>query len=319
MTEKFKIAMVGLGDMAESFAMYMTSDQVEIYGCASRNFQKAQAFAEKFSIPHAFESYEEMLNDQKIQGIYISVPNKQHFAYCKKALLAGKHVLCEKAITTNVAELTELITLAESKNLILQEAMTIFNMPLYEKLKEEIATGRFGKLKMIQAPFGSFKTPDPTNRFFDPAQGGGALLDIGTYAVSFLRYFLSGQPELTSSLMIPFKTGVDEQSVSVFQYEDELAVAPLSFQGKMPKVGIVSFTEAYLTISDYPRGVTCHIHFNDGTTEEIVAGESSNALNYEVENFVKSVATKKNHSLSLSKDVISLLTAMSNTWEKQEL
>lgn len=211
-----------------------------------------------------------MLNDQEIDIIYIAVPNRQHSQHIMEALAANKHVLCEKAITMNKKELTEAMKLAEEKNLVLAEAMTIFNMPLYQQLRSLIDTNKLGALKMIQAPFSDYKDPDPTNRFFNPELAGGALLDIGTYAVSFARFFLSSQPEVIASTMVPFETGVDEQSVTILRNkENELATISLTFQAKMPKVGIVAFEEGYITITDYPRADRAEIIFNDGTKEWI--------------------------------------------------
>ena len=103
----------------------------------------------------------------------------------RKALANGKHVLCEKSITLNADELDEAIKLAEENHVILAEAMTIFHMPIYRKLSEIIATGKLGELKLIQMNFGSYKEYDMTNRFFNRQLAGGALLDIGVYALSF--------------------------------------------------------------------------------------------------------------------------------------
>ncbi|WP_071131196.1 Gfo/Idh/MocA family protein [Enterococcus timonensis] len=314
--KKINFGIVGLGDIAESFALSFNQSEATLYGCASRTPEKSRAFAEKLAIPHAYDSYDELLQDPNIDAVYVSVPNLQHFSYCQKALVAGKHVLCEKAITVNLTELAALIALAEEKQLVLQEAMTIFNMPLYDKLAKLIANGDFGRLKMIQAPFGSFKEPIASNRFFNPDLGGGALLDIGTYAVSFLRKFMTNQPKIIATTMEPFSTGVDEQSVTIFQNGPEMGTVNLTFQAKMPKVGIVSFEQAYIQIPDYPRADHCEIFYNDGTTEIIEVGASSEALNYEVTNFLKVIAGASNASLDLTQDVIALLDEMQQRWHQ---
>lgn len=285
---------------------------------ASRTIDKAEAFAQRYHIPKAYGSYQEMLNDQEIDIIYIAVPNRQHSQHIMEALAANKHVLCEKAITMNKKELTEAMKLAEEKNLVLAEAMTIFNMPLYQQLRSLIDTNKLGALKMIQAPFGSYKDPDPTNRFFNPELAGGALLDIGTYAVSFARFFLSSQPEVIASTMVPFETGVDEQSVTILRNkENELATISLTFQAKMPKVGIVAFEEGYITITDYPRADRAEIIFNDGTKEWIESGSTAQAMNYEIENMVKTIKGElPNRSLFLTHDVIEILDGMQKLWQK---
>ena len=118
--------------------------------------------------------------------IYISTPHNTHINYLRKALAAGKHVLCEKSITLNSEELAEAIQLAEENHVKLAEAMTIFHMPIYRKLSEIVESGKLGPLKVIQMNFGSYKEYDMTNRFFNRNLAGGALLDIGVYALSFV-------------------------------------------------------------------------------------------------------------------------------------
>lgn len=315
---KITIGMVGLGDIAHQFAQNFNAKDAELYGCASRHFEKAKEFQEQFNLKKAYHSYDEMLDDDTLDAVYIAVPNRQHFAYARLALIAGKHVLCEKAITVNDSELATLVELAADNGLILQEAMTIFNMPLFAALKKNSDDKLYGDLKMIQAPFGSYKEPDPTNRFFNPALGGGALLDIGTYAVSLVRYFYDEQPELVATSMVPFSTGVDEQSVTIFKdSQNILATVPLSFQARTPKMATLSFEKAYVTIDEYPRADQAVVHYNDGRTETLSVGDTQNAMNYEVDNFVAAIKTGNNLSLPLSQDVIALLSAMNREWHKK--
>ncbi len=316
--KKYQWGIIGLGNIAHEFAEHFDQETSELAAVASRTIDKAEAFAQRYHIPKAYGSYQEMLNDQEIDIIYIAVPNHQHSQHIMEALAANKHVLCEKAITMNKKELTEAMKLAEEKNLVLAEAMTIFNMPLYQQLRSLIDTNKLGALKMIQAPFGSYKDPDPTNRFFNPELAGGALLDIGTYAVSFARFFLSSQPEVIASTMVPFETGVDEQSVTILRNkENELATISLTFQAKMPKVGIVAFEEGYITITDYPRADRAEIIFNDGTKEWIESGSTAQAMNYEIENMVKTIKGElPNRSLFLTHDVIEILDGMQKLWQK---
>lgn len=316
--KKYQWGIIGLGNIAHEFAEHFDQETSELAAVASRTIDKAEAFAQRYHIPKAYGSYQEMLNDQEIDIIYIAVPNRQHSQHIMEALAANKHVLCEKAITMNKKELTEAMKLAKEKNLVLAEAMTIFNMPLYQQLRSLIDTNKLGALKMIQAPFGSYKDPDPTNRFFNPELAGGALLDIGTYAVSFARFFLSSQPEVIASTMVPFETGVDEQSVTILRNkENELATISLTFQAKMPKVGIVAFEEGYITITDYPRADRAEIIFNDGTKEWIESGSTAQAMNYEIENMVKTIKGElPNRSLFLTHDVIEILDGMQKLWQK---
>jgi predicted dehydrogenase len=143
------------------------------------------------------------------------------------------------------------------------------------------------------------------------------LLDIGTYAVSFARWFLSSQPDVLASSMVPFSTGVDEQSVTLLRNkENELATISLTFQAKMPKQGIVAFEDAYITITDYPRADEAIVHYNDGTVETIVSGYSAEAMNYEIYNMVEAIkGTQPNRSLFFTTEVIDILDQMQKLWQ----
>ncbi|GAA3022940.1 Gfo/Idh/MocA family protein [Tetragenococcus solitarius] len=312
----YRWGIIGTGDIAHQFVKNFKSSQSSIAGVAARNFEKTQAFAQEYFLPTAYETVEEMLDNPEIDMVYIAVPNNIHHYYITKALEKGKHVLCEKAITMTSAELEEEITLANKNNLVLQEAMTIFNMPLYQKLKEIADSGELGKLKMIQAPFGSYKEPDPNNRFFNPDLAGGALLDIGTYAVSFARFFLTSTPNVLFSEMIPFETGVDEESITVLKNDyDEMASVNLSFQAKMPKKGIVAYEKGYITIDEYPRAEEAEITYRTtGETQVIKAGNTKDALNYEVQTMIDTIEENENDTLPLTRDVIQILDEMRSFW-----
>lgn len=316
--KKYNWGIIGLGEIAHQFASGFSQEQSVLYGVASRSLSKAKEFAKEYTIQQAYDSYEAMLADPAIDCVYVAVPNQFHHAHILQALKAGKHVLCEKAITLNQAELEEAVQTAKDNQVILQEAMTIFNMPLFKELNRIIQTGKLGKLKMIQAPFGSYKEPDPTNRFFNPQLAGGALLDIGIYAVSFVRQFMTAPPTVVASDMLPFKTGVDEQSITILRNEhNEMAVVTLTFQAKMPKIGVAAFENGYITVADYPRADQAEIFYVDGTKEFIESGNSQNALNYEVDTMIQTIEGQPNHSLHLTQDVIQVLDQMQTIWRSK--
>ncbi|MDF0479454.1 Gfo/Idh/MocA family oxidoreductase [Vagococcus sp. PNs007] len=309
-------AILGLGAMAEQFTESFSHPNATLKAAASRSLEKAQHFANQHDIEKAYGSYDELFNDDSIDIIYIATPHNHHIDSILSALNHGKHVLCEKAITLNGLELEKAVSLAKKKNLVLAEAMTIFHMPLFENLKKRMANNEFGQLKMIQASFGSYKEADATNRFFNPDLAGGALLDIGTYAVSFVRYFLSEQPNDVHSLMSPFETGVDEQSVTIFKNkQNEMATVALTFQAKMPKQCIIALEKAYITVTDYPRADTATLTYLDGSSDSITVGNTQDALVYEVADMIDYIEGKKsNTSLELTQDVMTLLDTMSTQW-----
>ena len=174
---------IGLGNIAEEFAQNMVRLH-PIYGAAARDVRKAKTFQRKYDVLHIYSSYQELLEDDAIDIVYIATVNAQHFTNIMECLQHGKHVLCEKAIWGNYEELVTAYNYAKDHNLLLCEAMTIYHMPLFKKITEMIDEGVLGKIKLVEADLGSLKEDDPTNRFFSKELGGGAMLDIGTYTLS---------------------------------------------------------------------------------------------------------------------------------------
>ena len=194
MKKDLKWAVLGTGIIANEMAQALEKMGKKIYAVANRTHEKALDFAKKYGVEKVYDKIEDMFYDDETDIIYITTPHNTHIKFMIEALKNGKHVLCEKSITLNSEELEEAVKLAKEKNLILGEAMTIFNMPLYAELLEIVNSGKLGDVKMIQVNFGSYKEYDMTNRFFNRNLAGGALLDIGVYAISITRLFMASKP-----------------------------------------------------------------------------------------------------------------------------
>ncbi|EAC8105987.1 Gfo/Idh/MocA family oxidoreductase [Listeria monocytogenes] len=309
-------AILGPGLIAHEFAEGMRGLNREIYAVGARSLEKGQAFASQYGIKNVYDDFDKMLADPAIDVVYIATPHSNHYEFIMKSLHNGKHVLAEKAITVSSKELNEINALAKEKGLIVKEAMTIFHMPLYKKLREVVESGAIGKLKIIQVAFGSAKEKNPKNRFYNMDLAGGALLDIGTYALSFARYFLSETPDEVLTTMKKFETGVDEQSgILLKNKEEELAVVSLSFRAKMPKRGVIACEEGFITVDEYPRASRATVtHTVTGKVEEIEAGETSKALEYEILAMEESVATGENTTYQLTNDVIAIMSDVRTQW-----
>ena len=199
---EIKWAVLGTGVIANEMAAALAKDGRNIYAVGNRTHSKAVAFAEKYGIEKVYDDFEEMFTDPDVDVIYITTPHNTHLPFMEKALRGGKHVLAEKSITLNSAELERVRALAKEKKLILAEAMTIYHMPLYRKLREILASGRLGKVNLITMNFGSFKEYDMQNRFFNRNLAGGAMLDIGVLwslnRTSCFRSIIRHRPEWTS-------------------------------------------------------------------------------------------------------------------------
>lgn len=315
--KKYNWATLGCGVIANELAQAMENRGQKLYSVANRTYKKAVEFADKYGIEKVYNNIDEVFEDENVDIIYISTPHNTHISYLRKALAAGKHVLCEKSITLNSEELAEAVALAKKNNVILAEAMTIYHMPIYKTLKEKIQSGELGKLGLIQMNFGSYKEYDMTNRFFNRNLAGGAMLDIGVYALSFVRWFMSSCPDEVLSQVKYAETGVDEQAgILLKNKEEEMATVILSLHCKQPKRGTIAFDKGYVEIYEYPRGQEAVITYTeDGHTEKITSGETKNALLYEVEDMEKTVSGEGDFmKLSYTEDVMKIMTDIRKQW-----
>lgn len=312
---------IGTGAIAREMASALMTVHGAVYGVSGTSREKAERFAGEFKVTHAFEDSEALLSDENVDIVYIATPHNMHFDYIRKAVAAGKHVLCEKAITVTSAELEDVAARAEEKGVVVMEAMTIFHMPLYKRLKEIVDSGAIGPVKMVSVNFGSCKPYDVNGRFFNKSLAGGALLDIGTYAVSFARYFMESRPDTVISAVKNFETGVDEQSgIVLMNREGQMAVIALTMRAKQPKRGVVAGELGYVEICDYPRAEQAVIVYTaDGRKEEIRCGDSRKALAYEIRDMEQAVSQRLvTESMALSRDVMWLLGSVQEQWEKKQ-
>ena len=317
----YKWGIVGSGWIAHEMADALIQEGIGIYGVASGHFSSAKKFSEEFSIEHVYENYQALFKDENIDIVYIATPHNSHYEIMKDALLHNKHVFCKKAITLNSTELNECVQIAKERNLVISDGVTLFHMPLFKELQKKVQLNDLGPVKMIQVNFGSFKEYDVKNRFFNPDLAGGALLDIGVYAISFARWFMSSKPNTVLTTMTPFETGVDESSgILLKNIENEIATISLTMRAKQPKRGLVACENGYIEIYNFPRGDKAVITYtSDGHTEEVCCGESRLALNYEihdVEEYVTNLSGKQN--LEYIRDVMDVLTKVQESWESNE-
>ena len=317
MKNNYNWAILGCGNIANDFAREMNKIGGNIYSVANRTYEKAITFSEKYNIEKVYENIDDLFIDENVHIVYIATPHNKHIDYILKALENGKHVLCEKAITLNSDELSKAVSLANEKNLILAEAMTIYNMPLYVELEKVINSGTLGEFRLAQVNFGSFKEYDMTNRFFNMDLAGGALLDIGVYALSLVRIFMDTKNSEIISQARFAPTGADEQSsIIIKNAKEQMASVTLSLHAKQPKRATLCYDNAYIEIFEYPRADKATIFYTvDGSTQEIAIGNIENALCYEIENMENAITSGKNTMrLEYTIDVMDIMTKLRQSW-----
>ena len=311
----FNWATLGCGVIANQLAQALQAQGRNLYSVANRTHEKAIEFAKKYNIEKVYDSIDEVFEDEKVDIIYISTPHNTHIQYLRKALKAKKHVLCEKSITLNDKELEEAIVLAKENDVILAEAMTIYHMPIYRELKNKAC--QLGDLKMIQTNFGSYKEYNMNNRFFNPNLAGGALLDIGVYSLSLMRYFMSSCPDQILSQVKMAPSGVDEQvGILLTNPDGQMATITLTLHAKQPKRAMLAYDKGYIEIYEYPRGQKATITYTEDGHQEIIEGGSTDkALQYEVLDMEDAILNgKESMHLDYSKDVMKIMSDLRRSW-----
>lgn len=309
-------AVLGTGVIANQMAQALQTMGRTLDAVGNRTHDKAVAFAEKYGVKKVYDDYTQMFADPDIDVIYLTTPHNTHMAYLEQALSHGKHVLCEKSITLNSAELARAKQLAADHGVVLAEAMTLYHMPLYRVLRERVASGELGKVNLIQLNFGSFKVYDMSNRFFNRSLAGGAMLDIGVYALSLARMFLESSPDQVKSFVRKAPTGVDESAaIAMMNREGQLVTATLSLHSKQPKRAVISCEKGYIEIMEYPRAEEAVIVDADtGARETVRAGRTADALVYELEDMEKAIRGEGDMLLDYTTDVMELMTALRREW-----
>ena len=248
MTTTIGWGILGTGYIATEFTQDLLGSGIHIAAVGSRTQESADAFAAQHGIATAHGSYEALVADPAVDVIYVSTPHPFHAANATLALNAGKHVLVEKAFTLNATEAREIIELAESKGLVILEAMWTRWLPHMVHLREIIAAGTLGDVRTILADHNQKLPSDPSHRLNDPALGGGALLDLGIYPISFATDIL-GLPSTVLAHSSPTVTGVDRQTAIILGYADgQQAVLHTALDAQGPNTASVIGTEGRIEI-----------------------------------------------------------------------
>lgn len=318
MKENLNWAVLGTGVIANEMAQALQKMGKNLYAVANRTHEKAIAFANKYDVQKVYDEIDDMFEDEDVDIIYITSPHNTHYAFMEKALQHGKHLLVEKSITLNSRELDRMIALANQKQLIVAEAMTIWHMPIYKKLWEIVKSNQLGKVQMITVNFGSFKEYDMNNRFFNMNLAGGAMLDIGVYALSIVRSFMDETPTDIVSQWKASPTGSDEQATILLKNkQDQMATVALSMHSKQPKRAMISCEKGYIEIMEYPRADNAVlVDAETGERTEVECGDTSNALYYEMQDMETAVKTRDTACMHLeySKDVMDIMTKLRKDW-----
>lgn len=225
MDQKIRWGIIGLGNIARHFAkdLSLVKDG-ELVAVASRNKDKASEFAKEYQVDSAYGSYKELMEDKEVDVVYIATPHTSHAELSILCMEHGKHVLCEKPMGVNRAEVERMIAVAQKQEVFLMEALwSRFNPTIY-KVKELVDQGAIGDIAYLHANFTFYALDrDEGSRLLNPDLAGGSLLDIGIYPI-FLAYLILGKPDRVQSTANFHSTGVEAQTSMIFSYKQAHAV-----------------------------------------------------------------------------------------------
>ncbi len=284
------IAILGAGDIAAIMATTLQPlKDVTCYAVAARDKNRAQVFADKFGFAKAYGSYNDMLEDPDVQLVYIATPHSHHYEHIRMCLNHGKHVLCEKAFTANAKQAEEVMRLAESKGLLLTEAMWVRYMPMASKIVEVVNSGIIGRPTSLSANLGY--PLEHKERMVKPSLCGGALMDLGVYVLNFASIVFGDDIESISANCVRYPSGVDAQETIMLTYRDgRMATLYATMMAQTDRRGIINGTNGYIEIDNINNFEAMRVYnLERRVVAEYAAPMQVTGYEYEVQSAIRAI------------------------------
>lgn len=248
--QRIRWGILGTGEIASKFATDLARvSDAETCAVGSRSREAADAFAERFGIPVRYANYRALVEDPAVDVVYVALPHPWHHEWALAALESGKAVLCEKPFTVTASEARELVAAARRQHRFLMEAMWTRFLPNMVWVRGILAAGALGVIRTVHAELGQRMRHDPAGRMFAPELGGGALLDLGVYPVSFASGVL-GTPQAVTATATATETSVDAQCSVILRYANGAqAVLHATLEVDTPSSAVVAGSEGRLELS----------------------------------------------------------------------
>ncbi len=266
--EPLKWGILATGNVAARFVADLhASGAGRAVACGSRTIEGARAFASTHGIPKAYGSYGELARDPEVEAVYVATPHPFHRQDALACLRNRKAVLCEKPLTVNAAEAAALFEAAQENGAMLMEALWTFFLPAFVQARQWWTEGAIGEVRLVQAEFGYAAVYDPQSRLFDPALAGGALLDVGVYALALAQLVAGNKtPRIKSSARLA-PTGVDESTSVLLDWNSGLrAEVSCSLAHAMTDEAKIYGTKGTITLPQFWRAPTAILETPTGRT-----------------------------------------------------
>ena len=291
--EKIRMGILGSGIIAHTMARTVAGmENAVVAAVGSRDLESAQRFADEFGIEKAYGSYEQLAQDAALDLIYIATPHSRHFEDWMRCIENGRDVLCEKAFTANAKQAEKVFEAAEKKGVFITEAIWTRFMPQRFVLDEIIKSGVVGDISSLTADLGY--SSEHIERLRKPELAGGALLDLGVYAINFALMAFGGDIKETISCCTKNEFGVDRSNCIIFRYADgRLAVLHSSMAANLDRRGIIYGSKGRIEFENINNCEGITVILNDGSTKRFDTPKQITGYEYEVEASRRAIAQGK--------------------------
>ncbi len=286
----YKIGIIGAGHIAEKMAMTLAAmDNAELYAIASRQMEKAQAFANKYGAKAAYGSYEALAADKQVDLVYIATPHSHHYDHARLCIEYGKPVLCEKAFTANAWQAEALLQLAHERKVFVTEAIWTRYMPFSRTIRQLLDDGIIGTPMTLTASL-SYPVADK-ERIVKPELAGGALLDLGVYPINFAMMAFGNEIKHIASTCIKGPTGIDAQNSITFIYENgKMAVMQANVFCAGDRQGVISGDQGYMIVDNINNPQQAAIYSKEhNLIQEVACPPQITGFEYEVDASIKAI------------------------------
>lgn len=313
-----RFGVIGAGKIAQVFSTAVQKMGGHLEAIASRDMEKARSYQKEYGYQKAYGSYEEMLNDSDVDCVYVATPHGLHYEHMMMALGHNKHVICEKSFTLNAIQAKKVFETANRKKLFVMEAMWTRYLPVTQEVKRLIDSGLIGDITTIDVSFG-FDAGHRRGRLFDPAMGGGALLDIGVYVITCATLFLGIPKHVESVVELDPTHGFDLSETIDFHYENAHAHLKCSLQEKLDNIAHIKGTKGQIDLINFWMVEHAIVYDeNHQIIQEIRIPHPINGFEYQIQGAIDAIESKKLESPIIlhqsTLDVMKLMDELRKSW-----
>ncbi len=314
-----KFGIIGAGRIAETFAESLNGiKEGVLYAIASRSKEKAEAFKEKFGVEKAYDSYQKMYEDEDLDCVYVATPHGLHYEQMLEILDYKKHILCEKAFTLNHEQAEHVFKKAKEKGVFVMEAMWTRFLPTILDVMAHVVDKTIGEVTQLEATFSFDANRSPEDRLYNKKLGGGALLDVGIYPITFTNLILGPPAEVDSNVTF-YDTGVDYYETIVYEYENgAVATIKSGLNKDLPREAIVYGTKGKIHIPNFWSAEEANVYDeNDKLIEHIEYKHPVNGFEYEIKEVISCIKNNRLESdIMPHETTISILRQMDTLRKK---